>query len=302
MNNKNIVKVSHELNHFRGGYTRLELDFIFAFISTIRDEDEDFKPYSLTLSQLEKKLNKRLNLKDIEYIFKTLINKTFEIDNARKYAVYSFFTALSFDKENKILEVKFNPDLKPHLIDLYNKVTNKDGRLFAQGDLKYILALRSEYSKRLYMLMCQWKKGVKVVHSVDSLRSMLAVPKSYRYNDFKRHVLLKAEAELIEKADICFEFEEIKEGKKVTDILFRVRYKGDLEPYKPRKLPKALESFINKDVYFSGRDWKIVHLSMNEDKSIHTILAGEYGQMAESFSRDQLKKMVEYVQNKPALF
>ena len=150
--------------------------------------------------------------------------------------------------------------------------------------------------------MCQWKKGVKVVHSVDSLRSMLAVPKSYRYNDFKRHVLLKAEAELIEKADICFEFEEIKEGKKVTDILFRVRYKGDLEPYKPRKLPKALESFINKDVYFSGRDWKIVHLSMNEDKSIHTILAGEYGQMAESFSRDQLKKMVEYVQNKPALF
>jgi len=50
MNSKNIIKTSHELNHFRGGYTKLELDFIYAFISTIKDEDEDFKRYSLNLN------------------------------------------------------------------------------------------------------------------------------------------------------------------------------------------------------------------------------------------------------------
>lgn len=82
--------MSHELNYFRGGYTRLELDFIFAFISTIKDEDEDFRPYVLSLYDLEKKLGKRLQLSKMQYLFRSLITKTFEVNNEKELGVYSF--------------------------------------------------------------------------------------------------------------------------------------------------------------------------------------------------------------------
>jgi len=118
MNNKNIIKTSHNLNHFRGTYTRLELDFIYAFISTIKDEDEEFREYSLPLKTLETKLKKRLQLRDIEYLFDTLISKTFKINNEKELAVYTFFTRLRYSKDDKVLSVKFNEDLKPHLIQL----------------------------------------------------------------------------------------------------------------------------------------------------------------------------------------
>lgn len=98
--------------------------------------------------------------------------------------------------------MKFNPDLKPHLIDLYNKVTNKDGRLFAQGDLRYILEYRSEYTKRLYMIIAQWRKAGKMKIEVAALREMLGVPKEYKYSNFKQKVLNIAEKEMFSKGDL----------------------------------------------------------------------------------------------------
>jgi len=277
LNNKNIIKTSHELNHFRGGYTKLELDFIYSFISMIKDEDEEFKRYTLSLKNLEKKLNKRLLLKDIEYIFDTLIQKTFKVNNEKLLATYAFFTTLEFDKEKKELTVEFNPKLKPHLLKL---------NIYAKGNLKYILEFKSEYSKRIYMLMSQWKNAKKRLYSVSDLRDILAIPKSFKYNDIKRHVLKKAEKELLEKADIYFTFEEIKEGRKVTDLLFRIYSNSKNYQEEAKNIQQELDQYEditkqykNKILYFNGSDHIIHHVSKNKDTDeCDVLLIDEYNQ------------------------
>ena len=291
MNNKNIIKTSHELNHFRGGYTRLELDFIYAFISTIKDEDERFKSYSLTLKELENKLGKRLELKKIEYIFESLIKKSFKVHNDKKLAVYSFFTYIEYDKETQTLSVDFNERLKPHLIQL---------KTYAKGNFKYLLQFKSEYSKRIYMLLSQWKSAGKKLYAVDELREMLAVPKSYLYADFKRKVIAKAEKELKEKGDIFFTFEEQKQGRKVTHILFNIiTARGD-DKQKP-----SIDGYKGKVIYYNGEDRTILNVwevKGEKDYVLVQLLDDNQSTNTDKMHITQLDKMVEYVENRPTLF
>ena len=291
MNKKNIIKTSHELNHFRGGYTRLELDFIYAFISTIKDEDERFKSYSLTLKELENKLGKRLELKKIEYIFESLIKKSFKVHNDKKLAVYSFFTYIEYDKETQTLSVDFNERLKPHLIQL---------KTYAKGNFKYLLQFKSEYSKRIYMLLSQWKSAGKKLYAVDELREMLAVPKSYLYADFKRKVIAKAEKELKEKGDIFFTFEEQKQGRKVTHILFNIIIARGEDKQK-----LSLEEYKGKVIYYNGEDRTILNVwEIKEEKNyvLVQLLDEAQNTMTDTIHITQLDKMVEYVENRPNLF
>ena len=291
MNNKNIIKTSHELNHFRGGYTRLELDFIYAFISTIKDEDERFKDYKLTLQELENKLGKRLELKKIEYIFDSLVTKTFKVNNDKKLAVYSFFTYLEYNKETKELTVNFNEKLKPHLVQL---------KTYAKGNFKYLLQFKSEYSKRIYMLLSQWKSAGKKLYAVDELREMLAVPKSYLYADFKRKVIAKAEKELKEKGDIFFTFEEQKQGRKVTHILFNIILARGEDKQKP-----SLEGYKGKVIYYNGENRTILNVwEIKEEKNyiLVQLLDESKNTTTDKMHITQLDKMVEYAENRPKLF
>jgi len=293
MNNKNIIKTSHNLNHFRGTYTRLELDFIYAFISTIKDEDEEFREYSLPLKTLETKLKKRLQLRDIEYLFDTLISKTFKINNEKELAVYTFFTRLRYSKDDKVLSVKFNEDLKPHLIQL---------KTFAMGNLKYLLEFKSEYSKRIYMLLSQWKSAGKKLYAVDELRDMLAVPEKATYGEFKRSVLKKVEKELKEKGDFFFEFKEEKKqgGRKVTHILFDIIVARGADKQKP-----SLEKYKGKAIYYNGDDRTILNVwEIKEEKNyvLVQLLDKSQNTMTDKIHITQLDKMIEYIENKPNLY
>jgi plasmid replication initiation protein len=74
---------------------------------------------------------------------------------------------------------------------------------------------------------------------VDELQDILQVPKSLlRYSQFKQKILQVAERELIENCDIFFEMEEIKSGRKVTEILFRIK---NNKPFLEEKAPKLFE-------------------------------------------------------------
>jgi len=287
LNNKNIIKISHDLNHFRGAYTKLELDFIYAFISSIKDEDEELVTYSINLNELEKKLNKRLQLKDMEYIFDSLISKSFKINNEKKLIAYSFFTMLAYDKETKNISVEFNHSLKPHLLKL---------KIFAKGNLKYVLSFKSEYSKRLYMLLSQWRRTAKKIYTVIELREVLAIPKSYRYFDIKKNVLLKAEAEMKKDSDVFFEFEEIKNGRQVTAISFSIYQSGGED--KTRN--DNFEHFKNKHIYYNSQDWTIINVWKTDTKDyvLVQLIDDSNHTLTDKIHLNQLEKMVEYMENR----
>lgn len=289
MNKSTTVKTSHELNHFQGGYTRMELDFIYAFISQIEDNDKKFKDYKLTLPQLEEKLNKRLQLRDIEYLFDSLIKKTFKVHNEKKLAVYTFFSSIQFDKETKELEVSFNEKLKPHLLQL---------KTYARGNFRYLLQYRSEYTKRLYMLMSQWKRATKCTYSVEDLREILEVPKSYRYPDFKRRVLEKAHDEMKKTGDIFFEYEELKRGRKVTDIFFRIYVS---EGKDKTKKEVTYEHFKGKIIYFENENRLILNVWQSKEHKDYLLIqlqADDKSTITPELHRTVLENQIAYYEAK----
>ncbi|WP_164071269.1 replication initiation protein, partial [Aliarcobacter cryaerophilus] len=65
-----------------------------------------------------------------------------------------------------------------------------------------------------------------------------------RYDNFKRKVLNIAEKELIQHTDIFFEYEEIKTGKKVTGISFRILINRDNTVSKELSEQEKFRAFI----------------------------------------------------------
>jgi plasmid replication initiation protein len=53
---------------------------------------------------------------------------------------------------------------------------------------------------------------------LEWLREFMTIPNSYRYNDIKRNIIVKAEKQLETKTDIKFDWDEIKFGRKVTGL------------------------------------------------------------------------------------
>jgi plasmid replication initiation protein len=135
----------------------------------------------------------------------------------REVRILSQFTRPE-DKEedNAYIELKFNDDLKPHLLELK--------KLFSQYDIRNIIHLRSVYSFKIYELMkaneslSQWEIGL------EEFKEMLDVEDKYKhYGSFKLKIVNQAQKDLTECCDVTFTYEEQTIGKRVEGFIFQVQ-------------------------------------------------------------------------------
>lgn len=87
-----------------------------------------------------------------------------------------------------------------------------------------LLSFKSQYTMRMYSLLKQYRKLQVREVEVDVLRNILGLRKNQYtlYSNFKKDIIEATRKELAEKADLYFEFDEIKYGRKVTGIRFRI--------------------------------------------------------------------------------
>ncbi len=124
------------------------------------------------------------------------------------------FTKVVYEKG--IVDMYLHPDLKPYILDIKERYT----KYF----FKSITWLNSMYSMRLYELLKQYEFRNSRNFDLKELRFLLNITegKYSKYTDFKKRVLLSSQKELKEKTDIAFEFEEIRERRKVVKIEFKI--------------------------------------------------------------------------------
>ena len=92
-------------------------------------------------------------------------------------------------------------------------------RGFSRYDLKIAFTLESSYSMRLYEMMAGQKEPI--AYSVDSLRREFRLEDKYRLTkDFIRRVIESAKNELDVKSPVTFTYRPLKDGKKITRIMF----------------------------------------------------------------------------------
>jgi plasmid replication initiation protein len=119
--------------------------------------------------------------------------------------------------ENMYVKLTFHPDLKPFLLQLK--------RDFTKLDIRTYKFLHTSTSIRLYHILKQFygRRNYKPRIELQELKDMLGVGDKYNpYNNFKQRVLDDAQKRLSNNTDIRFEYDEIKDRKKVVGLVFHI--------------------------------------------------------------------------------
>ena len=217
MTKRNLIKQSYELNNARYRLNAVEMDIVLKLITEIKNEHAEFYSYKIKVKDMEARLGKQLDRRALKAIGKSLLSKPLEIPRKEKgFLIANWVSSFEYISDIGEIEISFDPKLKPYLLHLKNN--------FVITDLRELLKLNSEYSKRLYMLFKQWigMTQDKIIE-VSELQEMFQVPKSaLKYAEFKRNVIDSSLKQINKKTDLKVTYEAIKTGRRVTHIKFSI--------------------------------------------------------------------------------
>lgn len=276
-----IVK-SNDLVEARYRLSHSETKIIALLTSVISKDDEDFKVHRFMATDLLKVtgLGDR-NHDDLRDLTKNLMKKVLEFREGNRFLQVSFLSSVEYHFNEGFVDLCFDPKLKPYLLELKES--------FIKYKLGSIVNLNSFYSIRFYELLVKWKKIGQFNLSIKKIKELFQIDKSSykRYNDFKKAVLLKAQEELKEKTDLYFEFREIKTGRKITDIEFKIlTTKNKIDHVEVPQLD-VTDEYKNKpnDRQSSIRS-KLIEIGVSK-KTIEELI--------KEYPEDQIEKQIKYL-------
>lgn len=221
-----------QANSLVGGKQALKLNSAklirTAIMQVVRD-DEELKPYVITIAELSELLNvpKSNIYRDIEHIVNDILDNPVYIreESGSKKTRWLKIPWVSRCEYNSDIGValKLNDELKPFLLNLKEHYT--------QYTLDSVLAMKSVYSIRIYELLQSKvmtklipKNGTQVEIPLDELKECCGCEgKSYNtFANFRIKVLDKAVSEINEKTIYQVKYDYIKNGKAVVGIRFSI--------------------------------------------------------------------------------
>ncbi|MEM7659948.1 MAG: replication initiation protein [Bacteroidota bacterium] len=214
--NSLIVK-DNKLINARYSLSVAEMRLFLMMVAQVRRDDVDFKTYRIKISDFIDKLETQSKsvYDRAREKSKRLMEKVLEIEEPDGKLQIALLSSAKYYSGKGYVELRFDPALKPYLLQLKEK--------FTSYDIRYVLKLQSSHSIRIYELLKQYERLGERIIGVDELKEMLDLVGKYRsYNYFKKRVIIQAQEELEEKTDISFTFEEIKEGRRVVEIRFLI--------------------------------------------------------------------------------
>ena len=243
LSNRLVLKQSHSLNNASFKLSSLATDIIFAMISELKKEDKDFKLYKISLRELEKKLNKRIDSRYLRKSVKEVMSNPIGLksDNG-DFTYISWVSIFSFNSNSNEISFRFDSELKPLLLEIQDR--------FVISHLKELSSLKSEYSKRIYNLCKQWENKSSFKIKLSNLQETLQVPKSMlTYSNFKLKVLNRSKDQINENCSIKISFKEHKIGKKVDSLSFFIEKNHDSIDKSTKLINKegvsALDKWLN---------------------------------------------------------
>lgn len=235
-----------------------ESDIFYALLTEIKKEDEEFRDYTFTKKQLEDKLGIEMNTTQLRKTAKSLMRKVFEIyrnNNDWEMMGFSYFKY-----KNGVITCRFDKAMKPYLLEL---------KQYVLADIRHITKMKSEYAKRVYLMLKEREKFGERKFIVSELMEQLEVPKSLKvYADFKRKVLMQSVKDINKYTDIQIKnigtvkkplyFEEYKPSRKVEAVTFHFKKNtNDLKAF----IDNIREYHANEALY-NSRDGRLIKCSV----------------------------------------
>lgn len=246
-----IVTQSNELVSARYALPLGEMRLLFTVMSKVQPTDTKLTVYRIPVAEFADFLGvaKGSAYEEMKKITKSIITRYVEIKEPGAVTQTTWMAQAKYIDGAGIVEAQLSEAMIPFLLSLKKN--------FTQYKLTMLLSFKSQYSLRLYMLLKQkhdHNPNTKTYEfELGELRKMLgvsieAIPRRDKfdkaqeavelypeYKHFKASILEAAKKELTAKADFSFEYEEIRQGRRVSAINFRVFpiQRAELLPAKP---------------------------------------------------------------------
>ena len=221
---------SQDLSRAYYRFSLVEKRCMEALISKLHPlrSDNTLQTIELTAQEYSKtyQVTKNIAYRDIAQAVEALMHRVIKSDRSDGQKGQFELTLMSFAEykadEGKIA-CAFNSLIVPHLMGLKEQ--------FSRYPLKKTVDFSSTYTWRFYEVLVSWAQPKKTTdgrfmgwidrQSVEELREMLGVPKSYKWSDFQKQVLTVAQTELQDKANIFVTFDRIKTSRKITHLTIK---------------------------------------------------------------------------------
>lgn len=225
-----VAKRNDMLQKARFNLTVQEQKIILYSVAQIKPDDTYMTEYTFEIRDFFDIMGwDKESYSDFKKMLKGLADKSWVIPVIKDGEVWDsvvrwFTTARSNKKSGKVV-VKFHEDMMPYLLELA-KQYSLTGQNYTQYKLKYILAMQSKFSPRLYELLKSYDNNTTWFFQVEELHKLLSdsdkdgnplVPKTWKnFAEFRRRVLEPAVTEINKYTDMKITYKpEIKGGKTV---------------------------------------------------------------------------------------
>lgn len=214
-----IITQSNHLVEARYNLSLGEQRLILSMIAKIQPDDEDFKPYRISIGELADFLGiaKGSAYSECKKITKSLLGRVLEISEKGRLLQTGWVSSAEYIDGTGTVSLSFDPLLKPYLLKLQGN--------FTSCKFEMLLRFKSQYTMRLYMLLKQYASIREREIELTDLRSMLGLrDDQYKlYANLKADLLKPIQKELLKaRADLCFDFHEVKRGRSVAAIRFMI--------------------------------------------------------------------------------
>lgn len=224
---KGLIVTSNEIVHAKYHFSLWQKRVFMYFVSLIDKDATEFGLQKVYIADLIRFFEAEQNgtvqsiIENVpRQLFETAIQVPYRDDDGNeRFGEVRLITKYTKPQDrkpgNSYIELKFNEDLKPHLLDLKKQ--------FSKYELRYIVHLQSAHAIRIYEILKSHQYRGQIELDVDFLKTILEVDNKYKlYGDFKRKIIDKAQQEMSANCDIGFVYDEIKSGKKVVTLRFTI--------------------------------------------------------------------------------
>ncbi len=198
--------------------TAIQFKILLHMISKVDMSLEDFQPITIQISEFQKFAN--INTKAIYEVIETqaekLKNKSILYEDDEVRLSTNLLSSWKYHKKKGCYTFRFDPELKPFLLDLKEN--------FTVYDIRNIIQLNSAYAIRFFEFCKQFENLGRFEMQVDEIKHLFKIEAKYKnYYDFKKYVIEQARKELKTYSELYFDIDkEIKQSRKVVALRFKI--------------------------------------------------------------------------------
>ena len=188
-------------------YSVNQLKLICHLIANIKPNEEDFTKKQVSIKELNFIDENTYNHNYFKEEFVRLLEMPFQIPEDEGWT--NWFSYLKY--KNGVIEYRFDPALKPFLLNLKEN--------FTSYYLSNVMNLKSNYAILTFELLAQARnQGYRNI-TIKEYRELLKIPDSYLNADILR-LIKKVQKEIRDRTNLQFNFAFKKMGKSFHSINF----------------------------------------------------------------------------------